>query len=134
MIWTPMLGGFRCIRGGGRFFQAKGKNCKLASRRIIITNAGSRDVFILFWFAVGRQLRLPKHRPHEGRSLGRRDNCDRSVRTPILERPVLDIQNPGASDLPLRGDGGIRDHNDTLSSSKLMILGIRESETDIAAH
>jgi hypothetical protein len=66
-------------------------------------------------------------------SLGRRDNCDRSIRTPILERPILDKQNPGASDIPRRGDGGIRNHDDTLSSSKLFIVGFRESETNIAA-
>ena len=62
--------------------------------------------------------------PHEGRSLGRRDNCDRSIRTPIRERPVLDIQNSGASDIPLRSDGGICDHDDTLSSSKLFIVAL----------
>jgi hypothetical protein len=71
--------------------------------------------------------------PHEGRTLGRRDNCARSIRTPIRERPVLDIQNSGARDFPLRGDGGICDHDDTLSSSELFIVRFRKSETDIAA-
>jgi hypothetical protein len=64
--------------------------------------------------------------------LGRRDYCYRSIRTSIRQRSSLDIQNPSASDIPRRGDGGIRDHNDTLSSSKRFIVGFRESETDIA--
>jgi len=33
---------FRCVRGVGRFFQAKAKNCKLASRRNYYLNAESQ--------------------------------------------------------------------------------------------
>src|SRR5262245_52862113 len=83
-----------------------------------------------FLHVLGRVFVSP---PYEGRSLGRRDNCDRSARTSIFQRPSLDIQNPSASDFMHRADGGICDHDDTLSSAKLFIVGIRESETNIAA-
>ena len=65
--------------------------------------------------------------------LGWRDNCHRAIRSPILERPVLDIQNPSASEIRRRGDGSISNRDDTLSFSKLSKLaGFLESETDIA--
>src|SRR5262245_3813565 len=68
----------------------------------------------------------------DGHILGGRDHCHRAVRASILERPVLDIHNPSAGDIHRRSDGGIRDHDDTLSSSKLFVVGFRESDTDIA--
>jgi hypothetical protein len=67
-----------------------------------------------------------------GYRLGGRDHCHCAVRASILERPVLDIHNPSAVDIHRRSDGGIRDHDDTLSSSKLFVVGFRESDTDIA--
>jgi hypothetical protein len=65
--------------------------------------------------------------------LGRRDNCHRAIRTPILERPVLDIQNPSAREIHRGRDGGISNGDDTLSSSEFFKLAsFLESDTDIA--
>src|SRR4029450_3794044 len=62
-----------------------------------------------------------------------RDHCPRAIRTPILERPVLDIQNPGTSEIRRRGNGSISNRDDTLSFSKLLKLaGFFEPDTDIA--
>jgi len=55
----------------------------------------------------------------EGYNLGWRDNCHRSIRTPILECPILDIQNPTTSGIHRWGDSSISNPNDALSSSKL---------------
>ena len=65
----------------------------------------------------------------EGHALSWRDNCHCSIRAPILERPVLDIQNPSASRIHRRGDRSISNRDDTLSCSKLAPC----PEADIAA-
>src|SRR5262249_16837861 len=72
-------------------------------------------------------------RSNEGHILGRCDNRHRSIRSTILERPVLDIQNPSASEILRRGGRSISDRDYTLSSSKLFkVFGFLESDTDIA--
>src|SRR6476620_4173961 len=69
----------------------------------------------------------------DGHILGGRDHCHRAVRASILERPVLDIQNPSASEILRRGGGSISNRDYTLSSSKLFkVFGFLESDTDIA--
>src|SRR5262249_11603497 len=70
---------------------------------------------------------------NEGHILGRCDNRHRSIRSTILERPVLDIQNPSASEILRRGGGSVSDRDYTLSSSKrFKVFGFLESDTDIA--
>src|SRR5262249_39183454 len=58
--------------------------------------------------------------------LSRRDNCHCPIRAPILERPVLDIQNPTTSGIDRWSDRSIGNRDDTLSSSKL--AGCPESD------
>src|SRR5262249_17142635 len=72
-------------------------------------------------------------RSNEDHILGRCDNRHRSIRSTILERPVLDIQNPSASEILRRRGGRISNRDYTLSSSKLFkVFGFLESGTDIA--
>src|SRR5215475_4765876 len=71
--------------------------------------------------------------PNKGHILGRCDNRHRSIRSTILERPVLDIQNPSASEILRRRGGSISNRDDTPSSSKLFeVFGFFESDADIA--
>src|SRR5688572_13474221 len=66
------------------------------------------------------------------RVLGRGDNGHRAARPAILEGSILDVQNPGASNIRRRGDRCIRNHDCTLSCTKLTELaGFLESETNI---
>src|SRR5262244_3299094 len=72
-------------------------------------------------------------RSNEGHILGRCDNRHRSIRSTILERPVLDKQNPSASEILRRRGGSISNRDDTPSSSKLFkVFGFFESDADIA--
>lgn len=74
-------------------------------------------------------MRKPSVRQAEGNCLGRRDNGHRSIRSSILERSVLDIQNPAASGIHRRSDSSVRNRHDTLSSSKLALC----PDSDVAA-
>jgi len=77
----------------------------------------------------GRRLKPAQSLFDEGDILSWRDNCHCSIRTPILERSVLDIQNPAASGIARWGDRSVSNRNYTLPSSKL--AGCPES--DVAA-
>ena len=77
----------------------------------------------------GSGLSVPAGRfAGQGYILGRRDNRHRSIRTSILERAILDIQDPSASGIHRWRDSSIGDRDDTLAFSKLAGC----PETDIA--
>jgi hypothetical protein len=69
-----------------------------------------------------------------GPVLGRRDHRCRSIRSSILERPILDKQDPSPSDIRRWGDGSISNCDDPLSFTKPpKLVGPLEPDTDIAA-
>src|SRR5262245_3282818 len=71
-------------------------------------------------------------RSKEGHILGRCDNRHRSPRSTILERPVLDIPNPSASEILRRRGGSLSNRDDTPSTSNLFeVFGFFESDADI---